>query len=110
MRKIVALLIIIGLVLIIKNMIFSIGNLIQNDKIVSSLKAKLTEKNQENKFLQEKLFYVKSNDFVEKEARTKLSLTKKGEFIVIMPSSEASAKTDIISTTPNWQKWWNLFF
>lgn len=54
-------------------------------------------------------------EFIEKEAREKLGMTKEGETVVIMPNDKlqmTNGKTD--EKTPvlisNWKKWWRLFF
>ncbi len=67
-----------------------------------------------NKELKERLEYVKSEEFVEKEVRDKLNMAKENEVIVVLPEGlelrdqqlEASNEEDL----PNWQRWLKLFF
>lgn len=83
----------------------------QNDNAVRRLKENLVDKTKEDKFLTEKLQYVKSNEFVEKEAREKLGLVKEGEHIVIAPPPpQNTLKDGQKDAKENWKKWWELFF
>jgi len=64
----------------------------------------------------EQLEYVKSAEFLEKEAREKLGLAREGEVVVILPENVEeliSANQPQISENqeePNWKKWLKLFF
>jgi cell division protein FtsB len=63
-----------------------------------------------NEKLKSELEYVKSPEFVEKEAREKLGLGRPGEEVWILPS--ISANQPPISENqdkPNWERWWELF-
>lgn len=67
-----------------------------------------------NEELKERLGYVKSSEFVEKEARDRLNMAKEDEIIVVLPEElglrdwklETSSEEDL----PNWQRWLRLFF
>lgn len=59
--------------------------------------------------------------FIEQQAREKLGMSKPGETIVVVPEGAVSQIASISASlsasfydrgdeTPNWQKWWNLFF
>ena len=64
----------------------------------------------ENKQLQQKLEEVKSDDFVEREAREKLGLGKLGEVVVIVPSPpNLKSQATNSNTEANWRKWWELY-
>ena len=57
--------------------------------------------------------YLKSDEFVEKEARQKLNMAKQGEKVVIVPADKQlaavkSAKEQ--SLKKNWQLWLEYFF
>lgn len=79
------------------------------EKTQLKLETTIEEKNR----LEKQLEYVKSADFVEKEARDKLGMSKPGETIVILPDNvekivggqEEKKKVEI----PNWKKWGQLF-
>lgn len=58
---------------------------------------------------------VESQEFVEKQAREKLLLTKPGESEVIiddrlLKALEGTKSAETLDNRPNWQKWWDLFF
>ena len=109
-KTIIPLIIVFALLFIIKNIIGSIINLNQNSQILTNLRTEEVEAKKRNQFLRERVYYVQTNEFIEKEAREKLGMVKEGEHIIIAPTvvnnSEIKVKTDI----PNWEKWKNLFF
>lgn len=78
------------------------------------MEGKVEELRVKNKELKEKLEYVKSSEFVEKEARDRLNMAKEDEVIVVLPEEletrdwrlETSSEEDL----PNWQRWLRLFF
>lgn len=105
----VILILILGL--IIKNIGFSIFQLNHNSTRVTNLKSQFIQEKQQQQFLKERLYYVKTNEFVENEAREKLGMVKEGELIVLAPPTEnKKIIVDTENKNPNWQKWWNLFF
>lgn len=110
-KYILPLVLIVILGLIIKNITFSILKLNQNNAIITSLKSDLIHQRQQQQFLKERLYYVKTDEFVENEAREKLGMVKEGEHIVLAPpTDEKRVATAFVANTPNWKKWWNLFF
>lgn len=111
MKKLLPILIIFLLLLIIKTNIDSLIKSLGNENKIADLKQELVEEGKKNQFLKEKLLYVKTDQFVDKEAREKLGLTKKGEYFVIAPSSTPlNQERIVIDNRPNWRKWWELFF
>ena len=73
----------------------------------------------EKKSLEDKFQIINSDDFVEKEARTKLNMKKEGEDVYILPSNEAPKSQEIsyvegnssnLNKTSNFQKWMELLF
>lgn len=113
MRNIFKIILVIILAIIAKNLIFSIHVQLTNTDTVTTLEQDLQMKKYDNEFLKQKLSYVKSNEFVEKQARDKLGLVKQGEFIVIGPGPVQKQKNEplqIQDDTPNYKKWWKLFF
>ena len=92
---------------------------------VSSLQDQIAKIENNNKELADLLNYFDSNEFVEKEARSKMNLQKPGEKVVIisdqgnfLPNQAGSTATqDLIgangqrvATAGNSEKWWNYFF
>ena len=111
MKKFLPILIILFLVFTIKNNISGIFKTLENENTAENLKQKLAQEQKKNQFLKERLFYVKTNQFVEEEAREKLGMSRPGEYIVIAPTSAPLNREQIeVNTKPNWQKWWELFF
>jgi cell division protein FtsB len=109
-KKILPVIIVIVLLVIIRNIVLSIIELRDNDKVLTTLQEEAAQKKTENKFLKEKLLYVKSEDFVETEAREKLGLVKEGEYIVVAsPPAEMKPPQAPIEEAPNWKKWWEVF-
>lgn len=110
MKKFVPFLIPLLLIVIIRTLFLSTQALIQNNQEVSILKKELKNQQKENQFLSERLKLVKTSDFIEHEARTKLGLVRSGEEIVIAaPPPQKSSKIDS-EEKENWEKWFNLFF
>lgn len=91
----------------------SIWSVWQKGDVVRERQAELARIESENKALRKQLAQAQSPDFIEREARDKLGLTKPGESVVLMPPATAAAKMleDIgRKPVPNWQQWWRLFF
>lgn len=82
----------------------------QNSHIVTTLQQQEDAEKQKNQFLKQELYFVNTSQFIEQEAREKLGMVKPGEHIVLAPPQQTEIKTVAIDTTPNWKKWWNLFF
>lgn len=81
-------------------------------KEVEDLKTVITETQQNNKELSEKIIYYQSASYREKIARERMGLQKPGEdVIVILPEEKAKVvNEDPDNGLPNYQKWWNFFF
>lgn len=84
-------------------------NLWQRAERVKEAQEERMEAEKKNRELKEKLEFVQSPKFVEKEAREKLGLAKPGETVVIMTPQEATSSA-VEKNLPNWKKWWELFF
>lgn len=109
-RLINGLIIVIGLYLIVS---FSrdIWGLLNKNKEIDKEQQKLEKLKDDNLVLKQRLEYVQSEEFVEKEARDKLGMVREGEAVVLMPENTSQAlETQVQEETPNWKKWWQLFF
>jgi cell division protein FtsB len=84
----------------------------QVHKEVEDLKVSITELQQSNKDLGEKILYYQSPSYQEKIARERMGLQKPGEkVIVILPESKNQvAEKDPDQGLPNYEKWWKFFF
>lgn len=110
-KTVILIVAIIILILIIRNIVDSIVSLRQNSNIVTTLRQEEREQVQKKQFLKEKLHLVNTSQFIENEAREKLGMIKPGEHIVLAPPViVATQKPSEIDYSPNWQKWWKLFF
>jgi cell division protein FtsB len=104
--------------------IYSIGstfwsihtNVIEKDK---EYQDKILGLKDERNKLQEKLNSINTDEFVEKEARTRLNMRKEGEEVFLITSNEAE-KSEVVSytettdrfkkTRSNFDKWMELLF
>ncbi|MBI2598830.1 septum formation initiator family protein [Candidatus Curtissbacteria bacterium] len=79
---------------------------------VTEAQRQLDEIRRENEALARELEYKKSDEFAEAEIRNKLGLAKPGETVVVLPKDDERRTTNDERKieSPNWQKWWNLFF
>ena len=101
---------IVVLLLVIKNIVASIISLRQNSHIVTTLKQQEVAEEQKKKLLKQQLYFVKTPQFIENEAREKLGMVKPGEHIVLAPPTvDSSPKKESYDYSPNWLKWWRLF-
>ena len=73
-----------------------------------SVAGQLAQKNQE---LVQKSQEVESEPFIEKQAREKLNLQREGEVVVVLPKNLGVIEnTPPPPQSPNWQRWWKVFF
>jgi cell division protein FtsB len=78
---------------------------------------KLASLKEEQKTLEEQLNVVKSQAYIEKQARDKLGLAKEGEIVLVLPDKEVlkslsprkSEESSLTLPDPNWKKWMKLF-
>ncbi len=80
---------------------------------VEEARSRLVEERQKNEELKKKLSEVKSDDFIEREAREELNMQKPGEVVVILPEIDLKgldeSQKNAEKSTKNWQKWFQLF-
>lgn len=112
MKKVLFVVAVIACLIVINNLVRSIYFISQKDKLVLNAEKTLSYQKQENERLKSELSYVQTQEFVEKEARDKLFMTKPNESVVL--GSEDAQKNDSSATKeatkPNWKKWAELFF
>lgn len=113
-KRLVTSLIIIFSFYLIVSLSREIIELIQKEQVIEQEQLKLEELMVETQLLKEELNYVQSEEFVEKEARGKLGLSKEGETIVVLPENfeemvESSRKGIGVEKIPNWRKWLRIF-
>lgn len=111
MKRIIPFFLLLILLFLLKNVVVSIHQNLTNESPASKLDSQLLEEKKKSQFLQQRLFYVTKDEFIENEARTKLGMVKEGERIIIAPTiPPENQQPTRIDLRPNWKKWWDLFF
>ena len=111
MKKIIFIIIVVILLLIINGLVRSMYDIWQKKDYVTQAQKELSFQKQENQRLKSALSYSQAQEFIEKQARDKLFMIKKGEQKVLIQQESADSQ-DLLKedNNPNWKKWWNLFF
>lgn len=109
-KTIILVIFILVLLVVIRNIVFSMLSLRQNSEIVTMLRNQEISEKQRQEFLKQQLHYAKTQEFIENEARDKLGMVKEGEHIILEPARPKPLPIDKTDTTPSWQKWLTLFF
>ena len=107
-----------GLVLIFSiSTVRNINRVISIKNQVEVERQKVERMQAENAKIQAQINEAQGSDFIEKQIRDKLGLSKSGESIVVLPDEEivkgfAPPKTngEEFLPDPNWLKWKKLFF
>lgn len=110
MKRVIFFIILIVSMFIIKNLVSSIYNLWQKQDLIVSAQKELENEKERNQEIKSKLSYVKSQEFIEEEARNKLFLVKEGEKEILLPPLPSSQDKKQEPPKPNWKKWMELFF
>ena len=101
-------------VLVIVNLSRSVFGLWDKGKKITDKEQRLEIAKEENRELKHKLAQVESSEYIEKQAREKLSMTREGEYVVVLPAeleaSGTSGMFDEIKEDPAWKQWMELFF
>ncbi len=89
----------------------------QIEKEIESLKNEIDTLDKNNYQLSKLVEYYNTDQFKEREARTRLNLKKEGENLAIIKQSGVDLKKTDVSeeeaaapNLPNYRKWWNYFF
>ena len=110
MKKVLFLTIVVILLVIINNLVRSIYDIWQKKDFVAEAEKILGFQKQENQRLKSALSYSKTQEFIEKEARNKLFMVRKGEQRVLLSKDSEEAMQEKKENIPNWKQWWDLFF
>lgn len=80
------------------------------------IKGRVEKLQKENEELQLKIEEAKKQEYIEKQLRDKLGLSKEGEIIVVLPDADTLRKLvppipeeEEILPDPNWKKWLKVF-
>jgi len=75
---------------------------------------KLEELEERQSRLKDQLKFAQSPEFIEKEAREKLSMGRENETVLVLPENLEDligvSQTEQVKPLPNWKRWWKLFF
>ena len=98
--------------MVVYSLSLSVIDLWKHRDLVTERQAALKSVKAENERLKRALEESQSEEFIEREAREKLGLSKPGEVIVFMEKPiEATNPGQVQEASgPNWKKWWKLFF
>ena len=112
---------IVTLLLIIFFMLF-ISSLSQTSKKIQKVNLEVTLREEELKKLKEeqselkiKLEEITSQEYIEKQLRNELGLTKENEIVLVLPPDDILIKLlpvveeEVLEIKPNWQKWAEVF-
>jgi cell division protein FtsB len=112
MKKAGFILIVLILLFIINGLAHSIYDLWHKQDLVTSAQKQLSEEKLQNQKLKAGLSYVKTQQFIEEQAHDKLFLVKPGEQEVLISKTlqNQNQVQKQAQNTPNWQKWFQLFF
>ena len=91
-------------------------DLMSSRERIAKEQAEVAQLEEEQQELASELNQVMSDEFVEKEAREKLLLSKPGETVILLPSDEHAGEKDSSQNNQdgedelaNWEKWLRLF-
>lgn len=86
----------------------------QVKKEIDQTEKQIVELEQENRSLVQKKEYYQSEEFIRREAREKLGMTKENELVLLIPTppdlSALKPKGERYQHLPPWRQWWQLFF
>ncbi len=80
---------------------------------IADLENEIIHSDKQNQDLGQLISYLKSDAFIEQEAKLKLGLKKPGENLVVIPQSDsAQTENNVVANkeTTNLAKWWGYFF
>ena len=115
-RKVITFIILIIGVSLIVNLSRDVARLLGAGEQVGKAQRKVEELEKEHQELVMKEEYFQSPEFIEEEARNKLSMAREEETIVILPPNVEDLvgfleeETNEEEQLPNWKRWWKLFF
>ena len=113
-RKLLSVAILAVSIFLVTSLAKQVWSTVENSQRLDQARVKLAQEEGKNTQLKDTLSYLESNNFVEREARDKLGLSKTGETVVIIPqevlAKQVSSPKDLSTEIPNWQRWWRLFF
>lgn len=111
-KKVFQILFLLFLVFVIVSLSGNTASLFKRGLVVRKEQQELESLRQTNEQLKARLDYVKSDQFLEQEARNSLGLTKE-ETVLILPEDvfgKEGINNDSKKQLSPWRQWWELFF
>lgn len=108
-KKLAYLIVIVICLVIIHNLAVSTYDLWHKQDLVVSAQNDLVREKAENLKLKSQLKLVKSDEFLEAQARNELFMVKPGESVAILPANIGPEKKKREAQLPNWQQWLRVF-
>jgi cell division protein FtsB len=110
--RLIPLLALVGLCIAIISLASSLSSTTRRRGILETRQLELTRLQEKDKELEKRLQIAQSPEFIEREAREKLNLSKPGETVILIDQiPKMNGNTYIVDTnTPNWKQWWEIFF
>ena len=104
----------IGGIIIIINLSRSVYDLWRRQDIIAAREQVLSRLEDENIRLKQALGESQSPEFIEREARNRLGMSKPGESVALIqiatPEGQVNPAGSEIRQPPSWKLWWKLFF
>ncbi|KKR43644.1 MAG: coiled-coil [Microgenomates group bacterium GW2011_GWC1_41_20] len=104
-------------VILLVSTVKNINRVLSIRKQVEEEKQRVEKMQSDNAKLQAQIMEAQGSEFIEKQIRDKLGLTKTGEVVVILPDESIVKRLappvtldDETLPDPNWLKWKKLFF
>ena len=115
-RKISNYILIIFLIMLFLSLLRNIAKTRKASNTILEKEARVNKLRQDNEALEKKITEMKSPEYIERQIRDNLGLTKEGEIVIVLPDSETlkslapvTEEEEEILPDPNWKKWLKLF-
>ena len=114
--RFLTMLLLISIIIFISSSIQTLGKIKKVNEGVAEREDKLAGLQKKEEELKKKYEEVTSDEYMEKQLRNQLNLSKENEIVLILPPDEILIKLvppdkaeELIDLTPNWKKWATLF-
>ena len=108
-KKLTYLVSIVICLILIHNLATSTYDLWHKQDLVTAAQKDLQREKNENSRLKSQLKIVKSDEFLEKQARNELFMVKPGESGVVLPANIGEERKKKAPPLPAWQQWLKVF-
>jgi SMC interacting uncharacterized protein involved in chromosome segregation len=106
----------ISVIIFISSALQTLGKIKKVNEEVAEKEEKLAELKKKEDELKKKYEEITSDEYMEKQLRNQLNLSKENEIVLVLPPDEILMKLvppdkveEQVDLTPNWKKWAELF-